>query len=75
MLLNEMWSSTPQPYQDVENDNSQPRLGQIRKTRLTLSQIRQLRQLNDIRVVEYEEKMVDLKKQYGTVAQEGGGGF
>lgn len=73
MLLNEMWQSVPQEYQNIEDDNSQTRINQLRKTKLTLSQIRQLRQLNDIRTVEYEEKIVDLKKQYGTVAPQGGG--
>lgn len=75
MLLSEMWQSVPQEYQNIEDDNSQTRINQLRKTKLTLSQIRQLRQLNDIRTVEYTDKMEDLKKQYGTVAPQGGGGF
>jgi hypothetical protein len=75
MLLQEMWQDVPQEYQNTEDDNSQARLGALRKTKLTLAQIRQLRQLNDIRVTEYNEKMGHLKKQYGTPPQEGGGGF
>lgn len=73
MLLNEMFRESPPGYQDVTQDNSQTRLGDLRKTRLTLAQIRQLRQMNDLRVSEYDSKLVELKKQYGAVAPESSG--
>ena len=75
MLLSEMWQSTDQAYQDIENDNSQTRLSSTRQTKLTLAQISKLRQLNDIRTTEYEEKIENVKKQYGAAPQPGGGGM
>lgn len=56
-------------YQDVSQDNSQPRIGDLRKTRLTLKQINQLRRLNDIRKIEYDERIKNIKIQYSPPAQ------
>jgi hypothetical protein len=64
MILNEIYSREPEAYQDVGQDNSQPRLGDLRKTRLTLRQINKLRQMNDVRSYEYKEKLKQVKKQY-----------
>jgi len=64
MILNELYSREPEAYQDVVQDNSQPRLGDLRKTRLTLRQINKLRQMNDVRSYEYKEKLKQVKKQY-----------
>lgn len=51
-------------YQDVAADNSQPRLGDLRKTKLTLRQINKLRRMHDVRSYEYNEKLKQIKKQY-----------
>jgi hypothetical protein len=64
MILNELYQRQPESYQDVSQDNSQPTLGSLRKTRLTLRQIRKLRQMNDVRTYEYKEKLKDIRKQY-----------
>ena len=64
MILNELYNRSPEAYQDLEQDNSQPRLGTLRKTRLTLRQLNKLRQMNDIRSVEYREKLKLVKQQY-----------
>jgi hypothetical protein len=64
MILNELYNRSPQAYQDLEQDNSQPRLGNLRKTRLTLRQLSKLRQMNDVRSVEYKEKLKNIRKQY-----------
>ena len=64
MLLNELWSKTYNGYWSGENDNSQTRLTGLRRTRLTLQQIRQLRRMNDLRFYEYELKIANLQKQY-----------
>jgi hypothetical protein len=64
MILNELYNRSPEAYQDVSQDNSQPQLGDLRKTRLTLRQIRKLRQMNDVRSFEYKEKLKDIRKQY-----------
>jgi hypothetical protein len=57
MNLNEVFDRQPEAYQDVAQDNSQPRLGDLRKTKLTLRQINKLRRLNDVRTYEFKEKL------------------
>ena len=64
MILNELYQRSPEAYQDISQDNSQPTLGNLRKTRLTLKQINKLRQMNDVRSYEYKEKLKQVKKQY-----------
>ena len=64
MILNELYNREPEAYQDVAQDNSQPKLGDLRKTRLTLRQIRKLRQMNDVRSYEYKEKLKLIRQQY-----------
>jgi hypothetical protein len=68
MLLQEFWKKDPKAYQDVAQDNSQPELGDLRKTKLTLKQLNKLRQMNDIRAVEYKEKLKLIKQQYSPPA-------
>jgi hypothetical protein len=64
MLLQEFWKKEPEAYQDTADDNSQPQLGDLRKTRLTLRQLNKLRKMNDIRAVEYKEKLKLIRQQY-----------
>jgi hypothetical protein len=64
MLLFEFFHKDPAGYQDIEDDNSQPELGQLRKTKLTLRQINKLRRMNDVRTFEYKEQLKDVRKQY-----------
>ena len=64
MILNEIYERSPEAYQDVGQDNSQPKLGDLRKTRLTLRQLNKLRQMNDIRNYEYKQKLKQVKQQY-----------
>jgi len=64
MILNEIYQKSPEAYQDLSQDNSQPTLKNLRKTRLTLRQISKLRQMNDVRSYEYKEKLKLVKKQY-----------
>jgi hypothetical protein len=68
MILNELYERSPAAYQDVSQDNSQPNLGSLRKTRLTLQQINKLRQMQDVRSYEYKEKLKDIRKQYAPPA-------
>jgi hypothetical protein len=68
MILNEIYSREPEAYQDVAQDNSQPQLNDLRKTRLTLRQLNKLRQMNDVRTFEYKEKLKQVKKQYAPPA-------
>lgn len=69
MILNELYQAQPEAYQTVAQDNSQPRLGDLRKTKLTLRQINKLRRLNDVRSFEFKEKLKDVKQQYAPPAQ------
>lgn len=69
MILNELWQREPNAYQDVSQDNSQPRLGDLRKTKLTLRQLNRLRQLNDVRQFEFKERIKRVQKQYAPPAQ------
>jgi hypothetical protein len=64
MILNELYSHSPGAYQDISQDNSVTKLGDLRKTRLTLRQLNKLRQMNDVRNYEYKEKLKDIRKQY-----------
>lgn len=64
MLLNEFFHKDPSAYQDLKQDNSQPELGDLRKSRLTLRQLNKLRMMNDVRMVEYKEKLKLVRQQY-----------
>jgi len=64
MFLNEIYNRTAPGFQYLGQDNSQPTVGDLRKTRLTLRQLNKLRQMNDIRSVEYREKLKLVKQQY-----------
>ena len=65
MLLYEMFNTTPDAYRNEEQDQSAPKWGDTRKTKLTLAQINLLRKMNDQRTVEYAEKLKRVKEQYG----------
>ena len=64
MILNELYRKEPGAYQDLSQDNSQPELKNLRKTRLTLRQLNKLRQMNDVRTFEYKEKLKLVRQQY-----------
>jgi hypothetical protein len=64
MILSEIYQRDPSAYQDISQDNTQPKMNKLRTTRLTLRQIKKLRQLNDVRKVEFEEKLKLIKRQY-----------
>ena len=69
MILNELYERSPDAYQDVAQDNSQPKLGDLRKTKLTLRQINKLRRLNDVRTFEFKEKLKRVQQMYAPPAQ------
>jgi len=64
MILLELYEREPEAYQDLSLDNTQPTKDQLRKTRLTLRQISKLRKMNDIRKIEFRDKLKDLRTQY-----------
>ena len=69
MILNELYNRSPEAYQDLSQDNTQPRLGDLRKTKLTLRQINKLRKMNDVRAYEFKEKIKRVKTMYAPPAQ------
>jgi len=73
MILNEFYDRVPGAYQDLSQDNSQPTLKSLRKTKLTLRQIKKLRQINDVRTMEYKEKLELIKRQYAPAPEAPGG--
>nr|NDG05796.1 hypothetical protein [Oxalobacteraceae bacterium] len=64
MNLFEIWQQQPSAYQDLSQDNSQTTIKDLRKTRLTLRQLNKLRRMNDVRSVEFKEKLTKIRKQY-----------
>ena len=78
MNLFEFFNPTSKPdydadngRQNLEDDNSVPAMYNMRKTKLTLKQINKLRQLNDVRMYEYQEDLKKIKKQYAPPAPAG----
>lgn len=69
MILNELYDRSPEAYQDLSQDNTQPKLGDLRKTKLTLSHINKLRKMNDVRAYEFKEKIKKVKTMYAPPAQ------
>jgi hypothetical protein len=68
MLLTEMFNDRHAEYQDLSSDKSISKMTDMRKTRLTLAQINQLRKMNDQRTVEYMQELKQVQQQYGQPA-------
>lgn len=65
MKLFEMFDPPVEGYQSVKDDNSKPSWRTSRKTKLTLKQIRKLRQMIDVRNYEKKEYLKKIREQYG----------
>jgi len=68
MFLNEMFAEYKKGYQELSSDQSQQKIEDLRKTRLTLAQINQIRKMNDQRTLEQKEKLERVKLMYGQTA-------
>lgn len=68
MLLLELYNQDqiPEEYQTIDDDGSRPQLGDLRKSKLTLRQLNKLRRLNDIKQVEFDEKLKKVQSMYGS---------
>lgn len=64
---------TPRGYENEDDNQSVLKLSDMRKTRLTLGQLNKLRQMNDVRKIEFEQKLKKLSSQYKPPAQDPGG--
>jgi hypothetical protein len=69
MLLLEFYDRVPTNFQDVENDNSQPRWGETRKTKLTLAAINKIRRMNEVQAYEKAKNLKKIRQQYAPPAQ------
>jgi len=69
MIVDDLFEDARSPYQDLSQDNSQPRLGDLRKTKLTLRQINKLRRMQDVRAFEFKEKIKRVQQQYAPPPQ------
>lgn len=72
MLLYEFYEAAPKGWQDVEDDHSQPKWGESRKTKLLLSEINKMRRMNEVQAYERAIELSAIRKQYGPPAQEAG---
>lgn len=80
MLLYEMFDLSDesrdnpnQGYRDEKRDNSVMKLSDLRKTRLSLAHLNRLRMANDLRKVELESELKQVKTQYAAPSQGGEG--
>jgi hypothetical protein len=64
MKLFEMFDPAVPGYQDLENDASNYKYKENRKTKLTLRQIRKLRKMMDVRNYERSQNLKKVRKQY-----------
>jgi hypothetical protein len=72
MFIAELFEPTAPGYRDENDDGSVMKLHDLRKTKLTFAHLNKLRQANDVRKFEHEEKLEQVSKQYKP-APEGGG--
>ena len=64
MNILEIFDSNPSDYSTEKEDNTVPKLSDLRKTKITLKQINRLRIMNDVRKLEHEQKLKNVKNQY-----------
>lgn len=57
-------------YMNPAEDNEVPKLDDLRKTKLTLRQINQLRLIRDVRNFELKSDLENIRKQYGSSGQQ-----
>jgi len=71
MFITDIFEDIPAPYRDEKQDHSVKKMGELRKSRLTLAQIKRLRMMNDLRKYEEQKKVESLSKQYKPAAEAG----
>lgn len=74
MFVFEMFDETPNGYRSEKDDNTVMKLGDMRKSKLTLAHLNKLRMANDLRKFEHEDKLKKVAKQYKAPAEAGGMG-
>jgi hypothetical protein len=64
MILREVFETDETGYYDPEDDNSELKMSDLRKTRLTLLQLSKLRKMDDVRAYEQAQKIKYVQTQY-----------
>jgi len=73
VILQEVFEKDETGYYDPEDDNSQLKMSDLRKTRLTLLQLNKLRKMDDVRAYEQSEKVKNVQLQYAPKAEAAAG--
>jgi hypothetical protein len=72
MFITELYNlKSAEGFRTEKDDNSAQKLSDIRKSRLTLAQIKRLRIMNDLRKFEHQKEIEDVAKQYRPAADPG----
>ena len=69
MNLFEVFNKVPAGHDTEKDDNTALKLSDLRKTKLTLKQLNRLRIMNDVRKLEYEQKLELVRTQYSPPAE------
>lgn len=65
----EFYNKAPTDFQDVDQDQSQPRWLETRKTRLTLAAINKIRRMNEVQSYEKAKNLKRIRQQYSPPTQ------
>jgi hypothetical protein len=72
MFITELYNlKSAEGFRTEKDDNSAQKLSDVRKSRLTLAQIKRLRIMNDLRKFEHQKEIEDVAKQYRPAADPG----
>ena len=72
MFITELYNlKSAEGYRTEKDDDSVQKLSDVRKSRLTLAQIKRLRIMNDLRKFEHQKEIEDVAKQYRPAAEPG----
>ena len=72
MFITELYNlKSAEGFRTEKDDDSVQKLSDIRKSRLTLAQIKRLRIMNDLRKFERQKEIEDVSKQYRPAAEPG----
>jgi hypothetical protein len=72
VLLNEFFEPEKNSFQDVSDDNSSPKFGELRKTRLFLKEINKIRKMREVQSYEKANDLKKIRQQYKPASGEGG---
>jgi len=72
MFITELYNlKSAEGFRTEKDDDSVQKMSDVRKSRLTLAQIKRLRIMNDLRKFEHQKEIEDIAKQYRPAAEPG----